>query len=155
MELFAKQTVNDLKPFEGLWLFSDCKFSPLQSERYFRSNHQWCFKNLSSKFLKNTCEGVDFLLSFRLGIYSFTKNEIIHRHSSRILVASSAGSFTHSHFQVSSFVKNLLWHQNYFGVDYPFRSTHPHIMPYPTVNIKIFSTASPIIEYFEDHNPHL
>ena len=24
-----------------------------------------------------------------------------------------------SHFQVRSFVKHLLWHQNYFGMDYP------------------------------------
>ena len=100
MELFAKQIVNDLKPFQGLWLFSGCKFSPLQRERYFRSNGQWCSKNLSSKSSKNTCEEVDFLWSFRRGIYSFTKNELIHRCSPRILVAHSAGSFTESHFQV-------------------------------------------------------
>ena len=53
MELFAKQIVNDLMLFQGLWLFSGCKFSPLQGERYFGSNHQGCPKNLSSKSLKN------------------------------------------------------------------------------------------------------
>ena len=138
MELFAKQIEQQL--FKAFDFFQSANFLLCREKDIFTA---WCSKNLSLKSLKNTCEGVDFLLSFRLGIYSFTKNEVIHRHSSRILVASSAGSFTHSHFQVSSFVKNLLWHQNYFGVDYPFRSTHPHIMPYPTVNIKIFSTASP------------
>ena len=60
MKLFAQQIVNDLKPFQGIWLSSDCKFSPLQGERYFCSNHQRHFKNLSSEYLKNTCEGVDF-----------------------------------------------------------------------------------------------
>ena len=35
MELFAKQIVNDLKPFQGLWPFSDCKFSSLQGEDIF------------------------------------------------------------------------------------------------------------------------
>ena len=105
----------------------------MQRERYFCSNHQWCSKNLSSKYLKNTCERVDFLLSSRLGIYSFTKKEVIHRGSLRILVAPSAGSFTDSHFKDPSFVKHLLWHQNYFGVDYPppiFRSTPRPNLPY-------------------------
>ena len=130
--------------FQGLCFFSECKFSPLQRKRYFCSNRQWCSKNLSSKSLKNTYEGVDFLLSFRLGIYSFIKNEVIHMCSSRILVALSAGSFKDSHFQVPSFVKHLLLHQNCFGVDYPpfldLPPPPPHpIMPYPPINIEIFS----------------
>ena len=78
-------------------------------------------KNLSSKSLKNTCKGVDFLLSFMLGIYSFTKNEVIHGYSSRILAAPSAGCFTDSQFQVPSFVKHILWHKNYF-----LEGTSPH-----------------------------
>ena len=49
MELSAKQIVNNLKPLQGLWPFSECKFSPFQGERYFGSNHQECSKNLSSK----------------------------------------------------------------------------------------------------------
>ena len=53
-----------------------------------------------------------------LGIGSFTKNEVIHRFSSRILVALSAGSFTDSHFQVGSFVKHLLQHQHYSGMEW-------------------------------------
>ena len=40
-----------------------------------------------------------------------------------------------SHFLVGSFVKHLLCHQNYFGVDYPL----PPIMSYPPINIEIFS----------------
>ena len=58
MKLFAKQIVNNLKPFQALWIFSQCKFC--QGERYFGSKHQGCSKNLSSKFLKNTCKEVDF-----------------------------------------------------------------------------------------------
>ena len=34
MELFVKRIVNDLKPFQGLSLFSECKFSPLQGRTY-------------------------------------------------------------------------------------------------------------------------
>ena len=108
----AFRQTNKARNSQGLWLLSESKFSPLQRERYFCSKRQWCSKNLSSKSLKNSCEGVDFLLSFRLRICSFTKNEGIHRCPSRILVAYSAGSFTDSHFQVWSFVKHLLWHQN-------------------------------------------
>ena len=61
MELFPKQTINDLKPFQRIWLFSECEFSPLQGERYFCSDCQGYFKNLSSESLKSTCEGLDFL----------------------------------------------------------------------------------------------
>ena len=52
--------VNDLKSFQGVRLFSECKFSPLQGEIYFRSNCEGCSKNLSSKPLENTCEALDF-----------------------------------------------------------------------------------------------
>ena len=117
MELFVKRIVNDLKPFQGLSLFSECKFSPLQGRTYFCSNRQWCSKNLSSKSLKSTCEGVDFS-KFQKGIYSSTKNEVIQRCSSSILIAPSAGRFTDSHFQFGSFVKYLLRHQSYSGMDY-------------------------------------
>ena len=86
------QTNSDLKPFQGLWLFLEFKISYLQEEK--------------SKSLKNICEGVDFL-SYRLGTYSFTKNEVIHRCSSRILVTRSAGTFTDFHFQVKSFVEQV------------------------------------------------
>ena len=54
--------VYDLKPFQGLLLFPECKFSPSQVERYFRSKCLGCSKNLSSKSLKNKNEGVDFFL---------------------------------------------------------------------------------------------
>ena len=141
MELFDKQIVNGLKPFQGLWLLPECTFSTLQRERYFRSNRQWRSKKLSSKSLKITCEGVDLILSVRLRIHSFPKNDVIHRCSTRTLVAPSAGSFKDSHFQVPSFVKHLLQHQNYFGVDY---LTHPLIL-------KFFQ--HPIIQYFEDSMP--
>ena len=93
MELFAKQIVNNLKPFKGLRLLSECKPSPLQGGRYFRSHYQLCFKHLSAKSLKNTSEAADFLLRFRLGNYSFTKKEVIHW---LLLVAPSASSFTDS-----------------------------------------------------------
>ena len=96
------------------------------------SNRRGCFKNLSSKsFIKNTCEGGDFFLSCRLGIYSFTKNEIIHRCSSKILVAPFFGSFTDSHFQVGSFVKHLLWHQItlQWTASLIFRSTPYYALP--------------------------
>ena len=65
------------------------------------------------------------MLARNLQLY---KIEIIHGSSSRILVEYSTDSFTDSHFQVGSFVKHLLWHQNYFDMDYPsiFRSTQPH-----------------------------
>ena len=47
-----------------------------------------------------------------------------------------------SHFQVRSFVKHLLWHQNYFGMDYP--PAPPPIMPYTPINIEIFSPSHPL-----------
>ena len=39
--------------------FFRVRFSPLQEESYFDCNRQGCSKNLSSKSLKNTFEGVD------------------------------------------------------------------------------------------------
>ena len=68
-------------------------------------------------------------LSCRQGIYSFTKNKVIHRCSSRILITPSSDSFTDSHFQVGSFVKHLLWHQNYFDMDYPIQYFEDSIPP--------------------------
>ena len=68
-------------------------------------------------------------LSWRLGIYNFTKNEVIHWASLWILVAPSAGNFPECNFQVGSFDKHLLCHQHYFGMSYPppiFKSTLPH-----------------------------
>ena len=94
-----------------------------------------------------------FFFSYRLGIPSFKKNEVISRCFSRILVAPSVGSFTDSHFE--NFVKHLLWHQNYFGMDYSpqyLDLRHP-IMPYPPIYINFFSTPLPIIQYFEDSIP--
>ena len=58
--VLADKIVNDLKPFQGLWVFLECKFSPLQGERYFCNNRQGYSKILSSKSLEKTCEGVDF-----------------------------------------------------------------------------------------------
>ena len=53
-------------------------------------------------------------------------------------------SLSDSHFQVRSFVKHLSWHQNYFGMDYsPGLSIYLPIMPYPPINIEIFSTPLP------------
>ena len=155
MKLFAKQTVDDLKASQDLWLFSEWNFSPSQGEQYFRSNPKWCSNNFSSKSLKNTCEWVDFSLIFRLGIYSFTKGEVIHRCFSRVLVAPSAGSFTGCHFQVPSFVKKLLWHKIYFGMDYPPPTPHPPppIMPYSPINIEIFSTPLPLFSILKTPYP--
>ena len=72
-------------------------------------------------------------LSCRQGIYSFTKNKVIHRCSSRILITPSSDSFTDSHFQVGSFVKHLLWHQNYFDMDYPIQYFEDSIPPPPPI----------------------
>ena len=109
---------------------------------------------------KRTCgvhkkTSVKIFSSSRLRIYSFTKNEVILRCSSKILVPPSAGSFTVSHIQIGKLVKHLSWHQNY-RLDFPviFRSTLlPPIMPYPLIYIKIFSVLPPIIQYFDDSRP--
>ena len=137
MELFAKQIVNNLKPFKGLRLLSECKPSPLQGGRYFRSHYQWCFKHLSSKSLKSTSEAVDFLLRFRLGNYSFTKKEVIHWCS--WLHPPPAALQTAD--KVGSFVRQLFWHQNYFGIDYPHFQIYPSIIPYPSTSTEVFSTT--------------
>ena len=78
-------------------------------------------KSLLSKTYRNSHSITRTLM---VGIYCFTKNEVIHRCFSRNLIAPSAGSFTDSHFHVVSFAKHLLLYQNYFGMDYPliFRS---------------------------------
>ena len=49
-----------------------------------------------------------------------------------------------SHFQVRSFVKHLLWHQNYFGMDYPviFRSIPLLCLTHPLI-LKFFQTPPP------------
>ena len=44
MELFAKQIRDDLKHLQGLQLFPECKLSPLQRKRYFRSNPKGILK---------------------------------------------------------------------------------------------------------------
>ena len=122
MELFAKQ----IQPSQALWFFSKCKFSPLQGEIRFCSNHHGCSKNLSSKSEKHLWRSI---LSWRLGIYNFTKNEVNQWCSLWILVAPSAGNFPECNFQVGSFDKHLLCHQHYFGMNYPppiFKSTFPH-----------------------------
>ena len=60
------------------------------------------------------------------------------------MVALSTGNFTESHFQVPGFVKHLLCHQNYFGVDYPpiFRFTPlaPLLCLTHPLILKFFST---------------
>ena len=66
--------------YQGLWFSSECKFEPLQGERHFSSNHQRCSKNLSSKSLKETCEGVDFTRNLQ-----FYKKWVIHRCFLRVL----------------------------------------------------------------------
>ena len=65
MELFPKQIVNDLNPLQGLGHFLECK-SPLQGEKYFCSNCQWCSKPFLSKSLRKTSEGVDLLFKLQL-----------------------------------------------------------------------------------------
>ena len=85
-------------------------------------------------------------LSCRLGIYSFTKNEVTHRCSSRILVALSSDSFSDSHFQVGSFVKRLLGTKITLTQTTPsiFKSTlPPSNVPYPPINIEFFSGPPP------------
>ena len=117
MYLFAKQIVIDLKPFQSLWLFSECKFSSLQGERFSQQPRRMFWKSFTKIFEKHLWRS--WFWSCRLGFYIFIKNKFIHRFLCRSLVALSAGSFAKSHFQVWSFVKHLLWHQNYFGMDYP------------------------------------
>ena len=79
-------------------------------------------------------------VSCRLGIYSFTKNEVIHRYSSRILVAPSSDSFTDSHFQVGSFVKHLFCGTK---ITLIWATLPPPPYAYPPINIEIFSTPPP------------
>ena len=141
MELFAKRIVNDLKPFQSLWLFSECKFSLLQGERYFGYSRQEYSKNLSSKSLKNTCEGVDFFFNVRLGIYSFTKNKVIRRCFLRIFGCTLRWQLYRQPF--SNFVApKLLWN----GLPpLPFLDLipPPFIMLYPPIRpliLKFFSS---------------
>ena len=101
----------------------------------------------------------------RLGIYSFTKNEVIHRCSLWVLVAPSAGCFTDSNFQVGSFVKHLLWHQKYleWTTSPMLRSASPppHYyairLTYPLI-LKFFQPPPPPLHYsvfWKLHTPNL
>ena len=116
MELFNKKIVNDLKPFQGLWLFQSANLLLCRE------------KDISAA----TANG--FIKFFHQNLWKTpTKNDVIHRCSSRFSIAPSAGSFTDSHFQIRCFFKHLLWHQNYFGMDYtpppPFLDLSPHSPP--------------------------
>ena len=88
--------------------------------------------------------------SWWLRIYSFTKNEVSHRCSSRILVAPSAGSFKDSHFQASFVAPKLLW----YGLPplFPFLDL-PHIMPHPPINIVILSIPYPFFNILTIPSP--
>ena len=148
MELFAKQIVNNLKPFKGLRLLSECKPSPLQGGRYFRSHYQLCFKHLSAKSLKNTSEAVDFLLRFRLGNYSFTKKR------GNSLVALGC-TLRQQLYRQPTKLEVLLG--SFFGtktileLTIPiFRSTHLLYLTHPLA-LKFFQP--PIIHYFEGTIP--
>ena len=87
----------------------------------------------SMKYLFRTPVKELVFLSYMLGIYSFTKNEVIHRCSSKIFVAPSPGNFSDSYLQVGSFVKHL----------FPLCLIHPLIL-------KCFRLP---IQYFEDSIP--
>ena len=139
MKLFAKQIVNDLKPFRGLWLFAECRFSPLQGERYFRSNRQGCSKNLSLTSLKNTCEGVDFLKLQARNLLLYKKwgnSQVFFKDFSCTLcwqLYRQPFSSIFSHFQ------HFLWHQKYFGMDYlPFLDLPPLLCLTHPLIIKFF-----------------
>ena len=145
MEPFAKQVVHNLKPFQSLWLFSECKFS--EGERYFGSNCQGCSKTLSSKSWKNTCEEVDFfkLQARNLQLYKNQGN-------SQVFFKDFGCTLFWGLYRqpLSSWKFHLLWHQNYFDLDEsshfqiysPFGLTHPLIMrffqPPPPPLLSIF-----------------
>ena len=159
MELFTKQIVNDLKPFQGLWLFSECNFSPLQGERCFCSNRRGCSKNFHQNLWKIPLK--IFLKNCRLGVYSFTKNEVIHRCSTRILVPPSAGSFTDSHFQAGSFeVLISIFCGTKITLEWTTPPPPPLCLSHPLI-LKFFQPPPPpthththththIIQYFKD-----
>ena len=109
MKLSAKQVVDDLKPFQGRWLFQNVIFLLCREKDIFTPTAKGALKIFCQNLWETTVKELIFL-SWRLGIYSFTKNEVIHWCSSMILVAASAGSFTGSNFRVASFIKHLLWH---------------------------------------------
>ena len=132
MELFAKQIVNDLMLFQGLWLFSGCKFSPLQGERYFGSNHQGCPKNLSSKSLKNKLIVKSWFFKLK------SRNLQLYKKwaSSRVL----QGFWLHillTALQSAIFKLEVL-----LFLDLP----SPPIIPYRPINIEIFSTPLPHLQ---------
>ena len=132
MELFAKQIVNDLMLFQGLWLFSGCKFSPLQGERYFGSNHQGCPKNLSSKSLKNKLIVKSWffkLKSRNLQLYKkWASSRVLQEFWLQLLLTA---------LQRAIFKLEVL-----LFLDLP----SPPIIPYRPINIEIFSTPLPHLQ---------
>ena len=61
MELFVKRIVNDLKPFQGLSLFSECKFSPLQGRTYFAATANGVLKIFHQNLWKAPVKELIFL----------------------------------------------------------------------------------------------
>lgn len=83
--------------YQGLWFSSESKFAPLQGDRHFSRNYQRCSKNLSSKYLKDTCEGVAH------------KKWVIHRCFLRVLVVPNCWKLYKLPFSMTPF---LLQHIN-------------------------------------------
>ena len=132
MELFAKQIVNDLMLFQGLWLFSGCKFSPLQGERYFGSNHQGCPKNLSSKSLKNKLIVKSWFFKLK------SRNLQLYKKwaSSRVL----QGFWLH--LLLTALQRAIFKLEVLLFLDLP----SPPIIPYRPINTEIFSTPLPHLQ---------
>ena len=132
MELFAKQIVNDLMLFQGLWLFSGCKFSPLQGERYFGSNHQGCPKNLSSKSLKNKLIVKSWFFKLK------SRNLQLYKKwaSSRVLQGFCL------HLLLTALQRAIFKLEVLLFLDLP----SPPIIPYRPINIEIFSTPLPHLQ---------
>ena len=92
MELFDKKMINDLKPFQ----FKAFDFFQSESFLLCREKDIWSqqpprvfWKSFINIFEKHPV----IFISCRLGIYSFTKNEVIDRCSSKILQGNSLGVF--------------------------------------------------------------
>ena len=114
--------------FKAFDFFQSASFLLCREKDIFAATAKGVVKSFIDRDLWKTSVKELIFLGCRLGIYSFTKNEVIRRCSSWILVAPSAGSFTDSNFQVGSFVKHLLWHQKYleWTTSSMFRSASPH-----------------------------
>ena len=108
-EAFCQTSSWWFKAFSRPLTFQNVIFLLCREKDIFTPTAKGALKIFCQNLWETTVKELIFL-SWRLGIYSFKKNEVIHWCSSVILVAASAGSFTGSNFRVASFIKHLLWH---------------------------------------------